>query len=176
MLQIQVDTTDGGDIPAGTTWSLSGVTPQGSSSGAGRVFASQTNTTQSGTLASPLPGGSLLPNTNPVAFGIYTLTIDAPGYQLFIESIDHLGSTGTETPITVRLVAIPAASPVITAVPTGTTSASITPVPTRMVAVNELPNTGAGTPGTGSWSLLLLMIAGGLAIGGIVPGFRLRRR
>ncbi|MGB3307634.1 MAG: hypothetical protein WBA63_15720 [Thermomicrobiales bacterium] len=58
-------TSDGGDVPAGTTWTITD---------------ESSNVVQSGTLSAPIPNGGLLPNTNPLAYGNYLLTVDADGY------------------------------------------------------------------------------------------------
>lgn len=173
-LRVQLVTTSGDDIPAGTTWMLSLTNEIGAASGvSGRFFAAQLDTTQGGTLNADLLSGSELPIVNPVALGMYTLTIDAPGYRPVVQAID-LRDPDATTAITVRLV------PVATA--TATTIATATPVVTPTVTVtnaavvSDLPKTGAGATFAGIWPLVLLLIAGGLAMGGMAIGLWQRRR
>lgn len=95
-LTVTVTTSNGAAIPAGTTWSLdfSGV-------GGAAVFGPQ-----GGTLDAPLPSGSPLPIQNPVEYGTYTLTIDAPGFAPYSTTIDHTDPWFPDTSVTAELQAL----------------------------------------------------------------------
>ncbi|MGN6484431.1 MAG: hypothetical protein ACTHMX_08505 [Thermomicrobiales bacterium] len=97
-LTIAVTTSDGADVPAGTTWSLD-VAAVG---GASPAY----NGAQSGTLASALPSGGTLPIANPVEYGTYTLTIDAPGYKPYSTTINHTDPWNPNTSVTAALEAL----------------------------------------------------------------------
>jgi hypothetical protein len=72
-LTVNVNTSDSGDLPAGTTWSLA--------DGGGTVV-------DSGTLSSAMSDGGTLPLTaNPLIDGPYTLTIAAAGYEPYSGTI-----------------------------------------------------------------------------------------
>ncbi|MGC4106594.1 MAG: hypothetical protein QM753_09645 [Thermomicrobiales bacterium] len=167
-LEIAVITSDGAEIPAGTTWLLSQIAPVGTSDTtsfhAAEVFADQ-----GGTLATALPSGSLLPIENPVALGTYTLTINAPGYAPLAASVVHPEGA---TSLTVELIVIPLPTATITVPPTLTPTAT----PTLTSAISTLPNTGAGDGDTRAtmWSLLLTTVVMGLLTLGL--GIRMRRR
>lgn len=164
-LQVRVETSDGGAIPAGTTWLLSDESAIGSTSGAGRFFAAQRSGTQGGTLSIALPSGSLLPIENPIAFGAYTLTINAPGYQPFEEVI---APNEAITSVMVRLVAIPATT---ANGPGAQPTVTVVPIP----VVGDLPNTGAGhrLPDSGIVGLMIVVC---LAISGLLASLWVRRR
>ena len=90
---VTVTTSNGADIPAGTTWSLD----------VAEVSGSAVNGAQSGTLATPLASGSTLPISNPVEYGTYTLTIDAPGFAPFSTTVNHTDPWNPDTAVTAEL-------------------------------------------------------------------------
>ncbi|MGN6032655.1 MAG: hypothetical protein ACTHQE_13445, partial [Thermomicrobiales bacterium] len=182
VLQVVVTTSDGGDIPAGTSWLLSQAAPIGSASGRDAFFAAQVAPDQGGTLATALPSGSLLPIANPVAPGTYSLTIQAAGYRPLVTSIVLDDAEGTTT-VTVELIAVQVptatsttASPTRTVAPTRPAPTTTATATTGTNPVNGLPNTGAGSGTSTSWPMLLLVVGAGLAACAGAIGLRTRRR
>lgn len=91
-LSITIDTSDDGDIPAGTTWKL---TDEGD------------NTVASGTFDEAAGDGTTLPLIDPIEFGVYTFTVsDAFGYYNYTGTINHTNPWVLDQQFTAELEAI----------------------------------------------------------------------
>ncbi|MGC4191504.1 MAG: hypothetical protein QM589_10120 [Thermomicrobiales bacterium] len=184
-LNIIVTTANGGDIPAGAVWLLARQGPVGMH-GAHVFGAAALTDPQGGTLTTALPSGSALPVANPVAYGTYILSINAPGYEPFSVVIEHSADSGPVQTVTATLITQAAPTATETAGPPSPTTASTAtvtattptlPAPVTATAtsvVSDLPNTGAGNGEHGTWPVLL-MAAIAMTLLGLGVGLRMRR-
>lgn len=180
---VTLDTSDDADIPAGTAWS---------------IVDSAGNPVQSGVLTDALIDGSALPLTNPFAFDVYTLVVEADGYHPVTMELAVTNPWLSEIDVTVNLVSdrLPEPIPTEPSTPTPAPSPSPSPAPspspeptpatpqpatpapdssadvTPAAPVTGLPQTGAGESGMAVVSLLLLV--GSLIA--LAAGFFLRER
>lgn len=167
---VELDTSDDAEIPAGTTWSLT--------TSAGEVI-------ESGTLATTLADGAMLPISSPLEFDVYTLVINAEGYHPVTMELALTNPWLSEYAFTANLVSdvlpTPSPSPIPdtptpTPTPTSTTTpAPATPAPEETVApmtVTTLPQTGSGN---GSSIPLVLMVGATIGLLGMVLAADQRR-